>query len=363
MTRVLLVDDSAMARRLIGRILLKEGDFEIVGEAGDPYVAREKIAELHPDVLVLDVEMPRMDGISFLERLMRHFPLPVVVCSTLTMKGGETALRALEAGAVGVVCKPSPEYPASSMAVDLVAAVRAAALARRMEPLALASSFPERTRPSTLAPAPHALGGRPDVRVIAIGASTGGTVAVEKVVKKLLPDSPPVLIVQHLPAYITAAFAGRLHQLSPLTVSEARDGEFLKPGTVLVSPGDVHMTLERSGAELRVRLRAGAKVNGHQPSVDVLFQSIAELAAPQSIGVLLTGMGRDGAAGLLAMRESGATTIAQDEASSVVWGMPKAAIDVGGAQIVLALDGIASRLNQLTRKRARPGASMAPQGS
>jgi two-component system chemotaxis response regulator CheB len=362
MIRVLLVDDSPLARRLIARVLSSAAGFEVVGEASDPYAARDRIVELRPDVTVLDLEMPRMDGISFLRRLMHHFPMPVVVCSSLTLDGGDTALRALEAGAVAVVNKPTDAKSVPQMAADLSAAVRAAASTRSnarstdsvpprllvrapsTAPIALAHAAPRRAISDSRA--------RPDCRVVAIGASTGGTVAVETIARALPVDGPPVVIVQHLPPYITEAFARRLNQLSPLHVEEARDGAVLKRGTAVVAPGGKHVVLERRGSDLCVGVRNGAKVNGHRPSVDVLFHAAAEAAGAEAVGVLLTGMGRDGADGLLAMHTAGALTLVQDEASSVVWGMPKAAFDLGAADEVLALERMAARLTHAVSRRA-----------
>ena len=348
---VLLVDDSALARRLLARVLSAAAGFEVVGEASDPYAARDRIVELRPDVTVLDLEMPRMDGISFLRRLMLYFPVPVVVCSSLTRDGGDTALRALDAGAVAVVNKPSDARSVPQMAADLAAAVRAAAgtrprsgeAAEPRSPVITACSAP--TQVPTRRPGSDGRA-RPDCRVVAIGASTGGTVAVETIARALPHDGSPVVIVQHLPAYITEAFARRLDQLSPLHVEEARDGAVLKRGTAIVAPGGKHVVLERRGSDLCVCLRNGAKVNGHRPSVDVLFHAAAEAAGADAVGVLLTGMGRDGADGLLAMHTAGALTLVQDEASSVVWGMPKAALELGAANEVLPLERIAPRLTQ-----------------
>ena len=347
MIRVLLVDDSALARRLIARVLTSQEGFEVVGEASDPYMARDRIVELRPDVTILDLEMPRMDGISFLKRLMHHFPVPVVVCSSLTQGGGDTALRALCAGAVAVVNKPTDAQSVPHMAAELATAVRAAAATRRVLPGSHAPEARVASAPSTARPPARSaaeIRASSDCRVIVIGASTGGTTAVESIVTGLPQGGAPVVIVQHLPPYISEAFARRLDGLGPLNVEVARDGASLKRGTAIVAPGGKHLLLERRGTELLVSVRNGAKVNGHRPAVDVLFQATAEAAGADAIGVLLTGMGRDGAEGLLALRCAGALTLAQDKASSVVWGMPKAAIDIGAADEVLPLARIAARL-------------------
>jgi two-component system chemotaxis response regulator CheB len=328
--RVVLVDDSAVVRRLFRKAMSFAPDVTVVAEAPDPYVARDLIVELKPDVLILDVEMPKMDGITFLHKLSQHYPLPVVVCSSLTEAGGRRAFEAFDAGAVDVIFKPQSPRALSELGAELVNAVRAAAGAR-----------PGRTRGQRFQ---VALNGRSDVELIVIGASTGGTVAVESIVGRLPPNTPPVLVVQHMPAYVTKAFAGRLDGLSELTVEEARAGRELTPGLVLIAPGDQHLEVERVGRQLRTVLHQGERVNGHRPAVDVLFHSVAEAVGSHSIAALLTGMGRDGATGMLRMREAGAHTLAQDEATCVVFGMPKAAIDCGAAIEVAALDDIPQRL-------------------
>jgi two-component system chemotaxis response regulator CheB len=274
--------------------------------------------------------MPKMDGITFLQRLSQHYPLPVVVCSSLTEAGGRVALEAYDAGAVEVICKPQGPQALSEFGAELVAAVRAAATAR-----------PGRAR----AGRPRvALNAKSDVELIAIGASTGGTIAVESIVARLPANSPPLVVVQHMPAYVTKAFAARLDGLSALTVEEARHGRVLEPGLVLIAPGDHHIALERSGHRLRVCFDDGEKVNGHRPAVDVLFRSAARVVRERAIAALLTGMGRDGALGMLEMRDAGAYTLAQDEATCVVFGMPKAAIDCGAALEVVPLDEMPARL-------------------
>jgi two-component system, chemotaxis family, protein-glutamate methylesterase/glutaminase len=336
--RVVLVDDSLVVRRLFKKAMAFAPDVSIVAEAPDPYVARDLIVELKPDVLILDVEMPKMDGITFLQKLSQHYPLPVVVCSSLTEAGGKLALEAFDAGAVDVIFKPQSPRALAELGAELVAAVRAAASAR-----------PGRARSQRFQ---VALNGRSDIELIAIGASTGGTVAVESIVGRLPPNSPPVIVVQHMPAYVTKAFAARLDGLSALTVEEGRPGRVLEPGLVLIAPGDRHLVIERAGQRLRASLNGDERVNGHRPAVDVLFRSVAGVVGARAVGALLTGMGRDGAAGLLEMRESGAHTLAQDEATCVVFGMPKAAIECGAAAEVAALDDIPARLMRAVELRS-----------
>jgi two-component system chemotaxis response regulator CheB len=338
--RVLLVDDSAVVRRLFRKALSSANDIQVVAEAPDPYVARELVLEHKPDVLLLDVEMPRMDGITFLRKLTRYHPLPVVVCSSLTEAGGKLALEAFDAGALDVICKPQSPAALAELGDDLVRAIRAAVAARRTT-----ASAPRR---------PVELTGATAVEVVGIGASTGGTTAVEAIVGRLPPRMPPVVVVQHMPAYITKAFATRLNGLSRLQVEEATDGRVLQEGLVLIAPGDHHLEVVRRGRELRCRLHASPRVNGHRPSVDVLFQSLAKVCGPKAVAALLTGMGKDGAQGLLELRHGGAYTLAQDEKSCVVFGMPRAAIELDAACEVTALDDMASRLmHALEEQRAR----------
>jgi two-component system chemotaxis response regulator CheB len=329
-TRVLIVDDSAIVRRVLAEELARDPAIEVVGTAPDPYVARDKIVALEPDVITLDIEMPRMDGVTFLRRLMEYYPLPVVVVSSLTQAGSRLALDALEAGAVEVVAKPGPAYSVGEMAGDLARIVRAAALVR-VERLA-----PPATRP----PIQLALARTTDT-VVAIGASTGGTTALERILAALPPTAPGTLIAQHMPEQFTATFARRLNQMSALEVREARDGDAVVTGTALIAPGNRHLLLRRSGATYHVQVKDGPQVNYHRPSIDVLFKSVARYAGSNAVGVLLTGMGDDGADGLAEIRAAGAPTIAQDEATSVVFGMPKEAIERGAASQVLPLDSIA----------------------
>jgi two-component system chemotaxis response regulator CheB len=328
--RVLIVDDSATVRRVLADELSKFEDIEVVGTAVDPYVARDKIVELRPDVVTLDVEMPRMDGLSFLARLMKHNPLPVVVVSSLTQDESELALRALELGAVEVVPKPGSVYSTPDVPKRLVRAIRAASVAQVGVPR------PAAEKP----PLPLVRELRTTDKVLALGASTGGTKAIEEVLRHLPATAPATVIVQHMPMGFMAAFAKRLDQVSPMEVREARDGEDLAPGLALVAPAKQHLLVQRSGARYYVRLKDGPPVHYQKPSVDVLFQSVAANVGPNAIGVLMTGMGGDGAKGMLAMRQAGAHTIAESAQSCVVFGMPKEAIALDAAVEVQPLSAI-----------------------
>jgi two-component system chemotaxis response regulator CheB len=330
--KVLIVDDSAVVRRVLSEALAADPGIEVVGTAVDPYVARDKIAALSPDVITLDVEMPRMDGLTFLEKLMQHHPLPVVMVSSLTPSGSALALKALALGAVGIVCKPSSQFSVAEVKAQVVEQVRIAAQAR-IQPFAkLASPL------TPVAPAPL----KTTRKVLALAASTGGPQALEQVLRLLPAGGPGVVVVQHMPRHFTADFARRLDTLCASSVSEARDGDELVAGRVLIAPGGVHMVLQRSGATYAVRLKDAPPVNNHRPSADVLLYSVARAAGENAVGVVMTGMGSDGARGLLAMRDAGAHTIAQDEESSVVYGMPRAAREVGAAAQVLHLEKIAA---------------------
>ena len=341
MIKVLIVDDSAVVRQVLATELSKAADIHVVGTAMDPYVARDKILTLAPDVLTLDVEMPRMDGLTFLAKLMKHKPMPVVVVSSLTPAGSETAIRALELGAIEVVAKPGAAYSVAGMSALLADKIRAAATARFRR---AADPGPAAARPDEPPFRPSGALAETTHKVLAIGASTGGTEAIRQVLAGLPASTPGTVIVQHMPEHFTAAFAQRLNGLSAMEVREARDGDAVVSGLALLAPGNRHMILTRSGANYFVGLRDGPMVHHQRPAVDVLFYSVAREAGANAVGAVLTGMGTDGARGLLAMREAGARTFAQDEKSCVVFGMPKEAIRLGAAHEVVPLTNVAGRL-------------------
>lgn len=352
--RVLVVDDSALVRKLLSALLAEAPDIEVVGTAPDPLVAREKIKLLNPDVLTLDVEMPRMDGITFLRNLMRLRPMPVVMVSTLTARGADVTLEALALGAVDFITKPQVDLAQElgKYGAELRDKIRAAACARvagagRPAPhRAPAASLDAPPKLNTDAVLPRTrLRHLPTTdKIIAIGASTGGTEAIKDVLCGLPKDCPGVVIAQHIPPKFSTAFAERMNRVTPLVVKEAEDGDQVRPGHAFVAPGDRHLLLVRDGARYICQLSDGPPVNRHRPSVDVLFRSVAQAAGPNSVAAILTGMGDDGAAGLLELREAGVHTIAQDEATSVVWGMPGEAVKRGGAVEVLPLMRIANSL-------------------
>ncbi len=331
MIKVLIVDDSAVVRKILSDELSRYEDIEIVGTAVDPYVARDKIVKLKPDVITLDLEMPRMDGLSFLSKLMKHYPLPVIVLSSLTPKNSETAIKALDLGAVDVLCKTGSAYSTQDVSLSLVQAIRAASKARIEPHQAKPGGKHEKVKLSSslLTKTTH--------KVIAIGASTGGTKAIESVLAAMPAGSPGTVIVQHMPETFTKTFAERLNSLCPMEVREARDNDHVVPGLALIAPGNHHMVLQRSGGNYLVRIKDGPRVHYQRPSVDVLFHSVAKHAGRNAVGVILTGMGADGAKGMLAMRGTGAHNMAQDENSCVVFGMPKEAIKVGAVEEVLPL--------------------------
>lgn len=350
--RVLIVDDSAVVRQLLTEILDADPDIEVVGSASDPYVARDKIKRLHPDVLTLDVEMPRMDGLMFLHNLMRLHPLPVVMISSLTQRGADTTLQALALGAVDFVSKPTLDVQRGLRAFseEITAKVKMAARARVCVPAApRAAVAPAAGATAPALPAAPAPRFRTTDRLIAIGASAGGTEALRVVMEMMPADAPAIVITQHLPATFSTAFAERLDRHSAMAVREATDGEAILPGHAYIPAGGKHLRVVGDGARWRCRIDDGPAVNRHKPAVDVLFHSVAQTAGPNAIGAILTGMGDDGARGLLALRQAGARTLIQDEASSVVWGMPGAAHRLGAAEEVVPLPKVAERLLALAR--------------
>ena len=349
--RVLIVDDSAVVRQILSEILASDPGIEVVGTAADPLLAREKIKRLAPDVITLDVEMPRMDGLAFLENLMRLHPLPVVMISSLTERGADTTLQALALGAVDFVSKPKLDVTRGlqGYADEIIEKVKTAARSR-VRALVRAPLAPKVTLASpSAATAPRPSQFRTTDRLIAIGASAGGTEALRVVLEGMPADAPAVVITQHLPATFSTAFAERLDRHSAMAVREATDGEAVLPGHAYLPPGGKHLRVIRDGARWRCRIDDGPPVNRHKPAVDVLFQSVAQSAGANAIGVILTGMGDDGARGLLQLRQAGAPTLVQDEATSVVWGMPGAAFKLGAAEEQLPLEKIAERLLALSR--------------
>jgi two-component system chemotaxis response regulator CheB len=332
---VLIVDDSAIVRKVLSEGLSRERGSEVVGSAADPYVARDKIVKLKPDVITLDIEMPRMDGLTFLKKLMKYFPLPVIIVSSLTQRGSKLALEALSNGALEVISKPSASYSVGDMSVQLADKIKAVAHAK-MPSLNQTDSNTVSVQTGTQ---PRAMTATTN-KIIAIGASTGGTEAIKTVLTGMPHNSPGIVIVQHMPAQFTTSFAERLDSLCAVSVKEAEDGESVVNGKALIAPGNYHMLLRRSGARYYVQVKTGAMVHHQRPSVDVLFKSVADYAGQNAVGVILTGMGADGAAGMLKMKDAGARTIAQDEKSCVVFGMPKEAIKVGGAEKVMTLNHI-----------------------
>jgi two-component system chemotaxis response regulator CheB len=348
MIRVLIVDDSAVVRKVMTEELSRYDDIEIVGTAVDPYVARDKIVELRPDVITLDLEMPRMDGLSFLAKLMKHYPMPVVVLSSLTPKNSELALKALDLGAVEVLCKPGAAYSTKNISHHLVLAIRSAAVANVNHHTDASQTVPEKTPASNLlVQTTH--------KVLAIGASTGGTKAIEAVLTCMPSTAPGTVIVQHMPEHFTTSFAQRLNEICPMEVREASDNDRVVPGVALIAPGNQHMVLIRNGGTYAVKLKGGPRVHYQRPSVDVLFQSVAKNAGRNAVGVMLTGMGSDGAKGMLAMRESGAHTMAQNEATCVVYGMPKEAVKIGAVNEELALPNIPRAIVRALEDKESPG--------
>ncbi len=333
MIKVLIVDDSSVVRKTLTDKLSRHNDIEIVGSAVDPYVARDKVVKLKPDVIILDLEMPRMDGLTFLAKLMKYFPTPVIILSSLTPKNSKTALKAFDLGAVEVFCKPGAAYAAPGFSMRLARAIRSAASARVEKNRNVSYAAVQKVQLNTLLD-------RTTHKVIAIGASTGGTKAVQAVLSRMPATSPGMIIVQHMPENFTASFADSLNKTSSIEVREACDNDHVVPGVALIAPGNYHMLLKRSGGNYLVKIKTGPRVHYQRPSVDVLFHSVAKSAGRNAVGLILTGMGADGAKGMLAMRKNGAYTMAQDEKTSIVFGMPKEAIALGAADTVVPLQKI-----------------------
>lgn len=362
--RVLIVDDSALVRKLLGELLARDPALEVVGTAPDAYVAREKIKELNPDVLTLDVEMPKMDGIQFLRNLMRLRPMPVVMVSTLTEKGADVTLAALELGAIDFVTKPKIDlaHTIDQYTDEITSKVKMAAGAR-VKALRAENANPNDAAASERAALKASAANiyKTTEQIVAIGSSTGGTEAVREILQQLPPDFPGIVISQHIPAAFSGPFANRLNQNSALTVHEAQDGQQILRGHAYVAPGDRHLLVVRDGARYVCRLSQAEPVNRHRPSVDVMFRSVAQHVGANAIGAILTGMGSDGALCLKEMRDTGARTLAQDEASSVVWGMPGSAVQMGAAEKVLPLGRIAHQLQDwaTAMRRAADGVRVA----
>lgn len=329
--KVLIVDDSAVVRKVFKEELSRARDIIVVGTAPDPYVARDKIVKLKPDVITLDIEMPRMDGLTFLKKLMRFYPLPVIIVSSLTRNGGRLAMEAMSLGALEVISKPSSAYSVGEMSVQLIHKIRAVAglKIQAIGERKAVTDIPKRVASKAMSETTN--------KIIAIGASTGGTEALRAVLTKMPPNAPGILVVQHMPAQFTSSFAERLNDLSAITVKEAQNDDSVVNGRALIAPGNYHMLLKRSGARYFVNVKSGPLVHHQRPAVDVLFHSVADYAGSNAVGAILTGMGSDGAGGLLKMKEAGARTVAQDEKSCVVFGMPKEAIKLGAAEKVVPL--------------------------
>ncbi|MDD4156445.1 MAG: chemotaxis response regulator protein-glutamate methylesterase [Candidatus Cloacimonetes bacterium] len=338
--RVLIVDDSAVVRKTLSNIINNEPNMEVVGTAPDPYVARDKLISLKPDVMTLDIEMPRMDGMTFLKKVMHYFPIPIVIVSSVTKQGCKVSMKALELGAISVVPKPSEAYSIESIERNLIDAVKSASFAiiKKIEPSNQKKQTPLIQIKTTN-------------KIIAIGASTGGTEALKEIITNLPLNIPGLVVVQHMPPGFTLAFAERLNLLSKIEVKEAKDGDAVLPGSCLIAPGDYHLLLRRIGARYIVKLKKGPQVWHQRPAVDVLFKSVSEYAGENAIGVILTGMGKDGAEGMRLMKNKGSINIAQDEETCVVYGMPKAAVDTGAVDYIVPINNIANEIIEIVNNK------------
>ena len=351
--RVLIVDDAALVRQMLTEMLQTDPMIEVIGTASDPYIAREKIKSLKPDVLTLDVEMPRMDGLTFLRNLMRLRPMPVVMVSSLTAQGADVTLQALELGAIDFVTKPRVDLAHSlqDYTTEIIAKIKIASTARvRALERPMGQSLdvsPKYTADAILQQRQSESHFKTTERIVALGASTGGTEAIKEVLMSLPAGAPGMVITQHIPEAFSGPFARRMNSISAMTVCEAQDGQHILPGHIYIAPGNRHLLVARDGARYVCRLHNGSPVNRHRPSVDVLFRSVAQHVGPNAVGVLLTGMGDDGARGLKEMHEAGAYTLAQDEKTSVVWGMPGQAVKLGGVDEVVSLGEVATAILRL----------------
>jgi len=337
--KVLVVDDSAIVRKVFSEQLSRHKGIKVIGTAPDPYVARDKIVELKPDVITLDIEMPRMDGITFLRKLMRYYPLPVIIVSSLTAKGSKLALEALSIGALEVISKPDSAYSVGDMSLQLAEKIRAVNGARLSIP-----EHGQKAKNNSLTVLNSQALAVTTNKIIAIGASTGGTEAIKNVLTRLPQNSPGIVVVQHMPAKFTTSFAERLDEQWQMNVAEAKNGDAVINGQVLIAPGNYHMIFKRSGARYYVEIKNGPLIHYQRPAVDVLFKSVARYAGANALGILLTGMGKDGAQGMLDMKNAGAINIAQDEKSCVVFGMPKEAINIGAVNHVQDINSIADKI-------------------